>query len=95
MRVEITKSRQCLGYFAGDKPDLPEETAKELIDSGYAKSCDEKMESDLPKELPGRAALIKAGLFTKDQVLASKESLVDIKGIGEKLAGEIIEFLTA
>lgn len=92
----MLKSRKGLGYFAGDKAQLTDELAEELIDGGFAKKVDEPAEeSNLPADLPGRTALIKAGLHTIGQVIASKESLTDIKGIGEKLAGEIIEILTA
>lgn len=92
----MLKSRAGLGYFPGDKAHLSDKLAAELIDAGYAKSVEEPDEpSDLPEDLPGRSALIKSGLHTMDQVLASKEVLTDIKGIGAKLAKEIIEVLTA
>lgn len=94
MWVEFIKSRQGLAYFAGDIVKMDEETAKKLIDEGYVKQSEQPDSSDLPADLPGRAALIKEGLLTKEQVLASKEVLTDIKGIGEKTSVEIIEILS-
>ncbi|MBC8603166.1 hypothetical protein H8784_15755 [Parabacteroides acidifaciens] len=73
---------------------MDEETAKKLIDEGFVKQSEQPDSSDLPADLPGRAALIKEGLLTKEQVLASKEVLTDIKGIGEKTSVEIIEILS-
>lgn len=93
MWVEFLKSRQGLGYFAGDKADLDKKVADELIDEGYVKNAEEPEESDLPENLPGRVALINGGLKTIAQVLASKEVLTDIKGIGEKTAEEILSVL--
>ncbi|RDU48098.1 hypothetical protein DWU89_16145 [Parabacteroides acidifaciens] len=94
MWVEFIKSRQGLAYFAGDIVRMDEETAKKLIDEGFVKQSEQPDSSDLPADLPGRAALIKEGLLTKEQVLASKEVLTDIKGIGEKTSVEIIEILS-
>nr|DAF91037.1 MAG TPA: Hef nuclease [Siphoviridae sp. ct7aK2] len=75
---------------------MDEEKAKPLIDEGFVKQAEQPGEdsSDLPVDLPSRAALIKEGLLTVEQVLASKEVLTDIKGIGEKTAVEIIEILS-
>ena len=94
MWVKFIKSRQGLAYFAGDIVKMDQEKANKLIDEGFVKQVDQPDNSDLPVDLPGRAALIKEGLITKDQVLASKEVLTDIKGIGEKTAAEIIEILS-
>lgn len=93
MWVQFLKSRQGLAYFAGDIVKMDEETVQELIDEGYVKEVEPPENSDLPVDLPGRAALVKEGLLTKEQVIASKEVLTDIKGIGEKTAVEIIEIL--
>lgn len=93
MWVQFLKPRQGLAYFAGDIARMDEKEANDLIDGGYVKQSAQPEISDLPIELPGRAALIKDGLLTKEQVLASKEVLTDIKGIGDKTAAEIIEML--
>lgn len=94
MWVEFLKSRQGFGYFAGDKANLNKEEAGKLIDEGYVKNVEEPDVSDLPEDLPGRMALINGGLKMVSQVLASKEVLTDIKGIGEKTADEIINTLS-
>ncbi|MDR2919694.1 MAG: hypothetical protein LBV72_10075 [Tannerella sp.] len=96
MWVKFIKCKKGLGYFAGDQVDLSEETAKQLIDEGFAQTLTSKpnVESDLPLDLKGRDALIKAGLVTKNQVLAAKETLTDIKGIGKAMEREIIEKLS-
>lgn len=94
MWVQFLKSRQGLAYFAGDIVKMDDEIANKLIDEGFVKQAEQPETSDLPADLPGRAALIKEGLTTKEQVLSSKEVLTDIKGIGEKTATEIIEILS-
>lgn len=96
MWVQFLKSRQGFGYFAGDIVKLDGKLANKFIDEGFVKQVEQPGEdnSDLPVDLPARAALIKEGLLTKEQVLSSKEVLTDIKGIGEKTAVEIIEILS-
>lgn len=93
MWVEFLKARQGYGYFAGNKANLDDETANKLINEGFVKPVSRPQESNLPHDLPGRTALISAGLLTKKEVLAAKETLTDIKGIGEKLKEEILQFL--
>lgn len=93
MWVQFLKSRQGLAYFVGDIVKMEDDKANKLIDEGFVKQAQQPDQSDLPVDLPGRAALIKEGLITKEQVLASKEVLTDIKGIGEKTAAEIVEIL--
>lgn len=93
MWVEFLKSRQGLGYFVGDKAKIDDEKAQVLINEGFAKQADKPSKSDLPVDLPGRTALLNAGLTTKAEVIASKEALTDIKGIGEKLKEEILSTL--
>ena len=92
--IKFKKSRQGLGYFAGDIAELEDEVVQELIEEGFAVLAeDAPVESDLPETLKSREALIKAGLNTIAAVLAAKETLTDIKGIGEATAKEIIETL--
>lgn len=92
---KILKPFPGLAYFEGQTADFPDEVAKDLIDKGYVVSADAKEpESDLPESLPGRVQLIKSGLYTKKQVISSKETLADIPGIGLKTASAIIEQLT-
>lgn len=91
--VEFLKSRQGFGYVAGDKACIDKNLAEILINEGFVKKTDELLESNLPDSLPGREALIKEGLRTIEQVLASAEALTDIKGIGQKTALEIVNIL--
>lgn len=96
MWIKFLKSKQGLGYFPGDQVDVDEDFAEELIAGGFATIINEEVvESDLPEDLKGREILIKAGLHTKSQVLAAKETLTDIKGIGKATAEEIVSVLTA
>lgn len=93
MWVQFLKPRQGYGYFTGDKANLEEELAQDMIDNGYAKNAVQPLDSDLPADLPARVALVNGGLTTIAAVLASKEVLTDIKGIGAKTAEEILSIL--
>lgn len=94
MYIEFLKPRPGMAYFEGDKADVPDELANQLIKEGYAVSTTAiSPTSDLPALITGRNALIKAGLYTKKQVLEAKESLSDIPGIGKGMAEEIIKQL--
>lgn len=94
MTVKFIKSRQGYAYFAGDITDLADETASQLIEEGFVIPATAKEEdSNLPVDLPCRTLLIKNGLTQCDQVLASREVLTEIKGIGTKSAEEIINIL--
>lgn len=95
MWVVFRKAKAGLAYFKGDKANLSDEMAKQLIEDGFVLPADaDQIKSDLPLDLPGRAALIKEGLFTKSQVLDTKESLTDVPGIGSVTAKQIIDTLT-
>ncbi len=95
MWVEFVKAKAGLAYFKGDKVSIPDEEARKLIGEGFVVPVEHvKVESDLPIDLPGRAALIKSGLITKTQVVDSKATLTEIPGIGGIMANQIIEHLT-
>ncbi len=95
MWIKFLKPKQGLGYFAGDEVEMPDEDAKTLIEEGFAMNVDQPAEeSDLPVDLKGREILIKAGLVTIEQVLAAKETLTDINGIGAVTAASILETLS-
>ena len=92
MWVVFRKAKAGLAYFKGDKANLSDEMAKQLIEDGFVLPADaDQIKSDLPLDLP---ALIKEGLFTKSQVLDAKESLTDVPGIGSVTARQIIDTLT-
>lgn len=93
MWIEFLRPKQGYGYFKGQRANIDEKLAEILIDKGYAKNASPPHTSDLPFDLPGRTALLNEGLTTKAQVLAAKDVLTDIKGIGEKTASEIVSFL--
>lgn len=88
------KAKAGLSYFKGDKVDMDDEMAKGLMEDGFVVPADaEPAKSDLPADLPGRAALIKEGLYTRSQVLKAKKTLTDIPGIGSLTASHIVETL--
>lgn len=47
-------------------------------------------DSDLPEDYPGRKALVSAGLSQADVDALDRDGLIDLKGIGETTADEII-----
>ncbi|HRH40390.1 MAG TPA: hypothetical protein PKY82_02010 [Pyrinomonadaceae bacterium] len=49
--------------------------------------------SDLPKELPGRAALIAAGITADNLTALDKTALVALPKIGETTADQILKFI--
>lgn len=54
----------------------------------------EPVESDLPEDFPGRAALIAAGFATWASVAdLDRNELIALKGIGEKTADAILEVM--
>lgn len=83
-----------MAYFAGDSADIERELAEELVTTGFAVPVDAlRPESDLPDTLPGRKALIREGLYTREQVLLAGEALSDIPGIGRRTAEGIVNQL--
>ena len=96
MKIQFIKSAAGFAYSAGMQADLPEEVVKPLIEQGFAFPIEQlkEPESDLPEDFPAREILIKEGLVTMADVMAAKETLTDIKGIGEKTKAEIVERLT-
>lgn len=84
-----------MAYFKGDKVNIEDDVAKNLIEEGFVIPIEaEQVKSDLPHDLPARMALIKEGLVTKSQVLKAKETLTDLPGIGSVTARQIIEILS-
>lgn len=99
MIIEFVKSptgAYNLAYFEGDRVDMPDHQALELIETGYAKKVtpvlpkEEKM--DLPADLPMRKIILEAGIKTMSELKAYDE-LSDIPGIGMRSAKKIANYL--
>ena len=55
MWVVFRKAKAGLAYFKGDKANLSDEMAKQLIEDGFVLPADaDQIKSDLPLDLPGR-----------------------------------------
>ena len=81
-------------FRAGSYSWVSTTTAREYIDAGYGKMYNPYEKSDLPMDTPGRKALLKNGVDSLERVSAlDKERLMELDGIGEKTATEIIEWL--
>lgn len=75
-----------MAYFPGDVAEFEEKQAIELLASGRVELVDEKG-VDLPKDLPGRDAIVKAGISLEDLKKMEKiEEFQEIQGIGKKTA---------
>ncbi|MBW1612413.1 MAG: hypothetical protein JRJ57_00230 [Deltaproteobacteria bacterium] len=78
-----------LAYFPDDVTELEQKQATTLIKAGYATTVEEG--GDLPKDIPGRRELIKAGVsYDELQKITDLES---IEGIGAATAKKISEYL--
>lgn len=95
IEVKIKKPIKGWGYHGGEVAELPSETAKKLIDGGYAilvPDTDGK-ENPLPKDLPARELLFENGFEDLKSILNAKEALTDIEGIGETTLKNILEYI--
>lgn len=94
IRVLFIRNAAGLGfaYAENQSVEIRESLADELVELGVA-VYDKSKTSELPADFPGYRALIENGFKTIEQVksIATMEKLVEIKGIGEKLASSIIE----
>ena len=95
MKIKFKKPAQGFAYFEGDVADLAPEVAAKLVDDGFAIIVPETEgdDNELPEDLPGRLILFKEGIKTLDDVRKITESLTEIKGIGKKLAAEIVAYI--
>jgi len=95
MKIVFKKSAPGFAYFERDKADLPAEVAAKLVDDGFAIIVPETEgdDNELPEDLPGRLILFKEGIKTLDDVKKITDSLTEIKGIGKKLASEIVAYI--
>ena len=90
MLVKIKKSIKGYGYFGGETVSLPDEDATRFVN--VVQDTEGKDENELPEDMPARAVLLDNGFTAIEQVLAARETLVEIDGIGEKTAEKIIKF---
>ena len=81
------------GYMEGQEVEFNESLADEFIELGVAIGL--KKTSGLPADFPGLRVLSENGFTTIEQIrkIGTVEQLVEIKGIGKKLAESIVERL--
>ena len=94
MLVKIKKSIKGYGYFGGETVSLPDEDATRFVNEGIAivvQDTEGKDENELPEDMPARAVLLDNGFTAIEQVLAARETLIEIDGIGEKTAEKIMK----
>jgi len=77
-------------YTAGSYCWVLESEAAQYIANGMA--VEYGKESDLPKDMPGREALIKAGVKSIEEVMQI-EDFDEIEGIGQSTEKKILEYL--
>lgn len=82
------------GYMAGQTVDCSSALGNEFIELGYARMVEDNADG-LPLELPGRDALIEAGIKEVKDIPAEIETLIEIKGIGKTTAEKIVLYLTS
>jgi hypothetical protein len=89
MKIQFIKSATGIGYgyLEGAEVDCLDAFGKEMIDLGYAKMMTTNPDA-LPLDLPGRDALLKAGIKTIDEIKAIGD-LTEIEGIGKATAEKI------
>jgi hypothetical protein len=86
--IYIIKAHPLYSYFTAQTYDVPADQARELILSGNAREAT----LVLPLDLPGREAILSAGIETLTQ-LAEIGDFTKIKGIGRKTAFAITDYL--
>jgi len=79
-----------LGYFPGDRAEFDEKQAREMAKAGIVTIIEKESEPDLPKDLPGREALVKAGISYED--LLKIENYEEIEGVGKATASKLKEY---
>ena len=74
---------------------LPDEDAARLVNEGFAiliQDTEGEDENVLPEGLPARAILASNGFTSVEQILAARETLEAIEGVGVKTVEKIISF---
>ena len=92
---EITISGRTIKAEPGKTVEVPLGDLQLWLSSGRFDRVDEPTEplSDLPAGLPGRAALVKAGINAETLSTMDKTALVEVPQIADKTADEILKFL--
>lgn len=94
MKIKFTRSTCGIGYgyMEGCILDTTKAQALEFVELGFATILEETKEG-LPVDIPGRAALIEAGIMEVKDIPLEIEQLVEIDGIGDATANKIIDYL--
>jgi hypothetical protein len=94
MKIVFIRNTAPFGYaYAEGEPlDCSSAQGNEFIELGYARLVEDS-EEGLPKELPGRDALIAAGIKEVKDVPTEVEALNELNGIGKATAEKIVAFL--
>lgn len=95
MKVVFLRPVKGYAYAKGGVGDLGDEAAAELVARGAAMPYEGEDACTLPEGIPARRQLHKQGFRTAGEVLASREALTSIPGIGVKTAESIIEYCEA
>lgn len=83
---------QGYGYFKGDVGDVPDEVAARMVESGAVILHQGEDPVSLPEGMPARKILHDNGFRTVAEVLAAREALTEIPGIGKKMAENIVKY---
>jgi hypothetical protein len=95
MKIKFTKNAIGIGqaYFEGTEINCTEAFGNEMMELGYAIMIN-KISGTLPDDLPGRKILIANGFISLDEVKKlNADDLTTLKGIGAKLAENIVSYL--
>ena len=96
MLVKINKPLKGYGYFGGETAELPDDVAAKFINSGAAIMIQKTEGGEDDNTFAGRLRMRdrfqEKGHEAVRQILEAKETLTDVKGIGNASACRIIEF---
>jgi len=96
MKIEFVKNTGGIGYayMEGQQFDFPEAFAIEMVELGYARIINQA-KTELPEDLPARKILIENGITTIAELkrITDPATLTELKGIGPKVAQQIIDFV--
>lgn len=94
-RIRFIKNTSGIGYgyMAGQQYEFSDAFADEMIELGVAVKS--QWQTELPADFPGYKPLKENGFRTFSELnrIATVDQLVEIKGIGKKLALQIVDRL--